>query len=188
MTAPPLTGGSPRELNEAVGTADWAPDGQSLALARLSGNAVVLEYPQGKTLYETQGWVDDLRISPDGNRVAFIDHPIRWDSLGTIMVVDRQGKRQQLTGSFSDVRGLAWGPSGNEIWFTGSTVHLSGNLYAVDLQGHQRLVWAGAGGAVLQVPSTWFIALVQMPVQHSPSFEHASPGWVQKEDGWQTPP
>ncbi len=146
----PLTGGSPRELNDNVGTADWAPDGQSLALARLSNNQVVLEYPQGKTLYETQGWVDDLRISPDGNRVAFIDHPIRWDSLGTVMVVDRQGKRQQLTGPFSDVRGLAWGPSGTEIWFTGSSVHLSGNLYAVDLKAHQRLVWAGAGGAVLQ--------------------------------------
>ena len=146
----PLTGGSPRELNDNVGSADWAPDGQSLALARLTNRAVVLEYPQGKTLYETQGWVDDLRISPDGNRVAFIDHPIRWDSLGTVMVVDRQGKRKQLTGPFSDVRGLAWGPSGKEIWFTGSTVHLSGNLYAVDLEGHQRLVWAGAGGAVLQ--------------------------------------
>ncbi|HZQ67498.1 MAG TPA: serine/threonine-protein kinase [Terriglobales bacterium] len=146
----PLTGGSPRELNEAVGSADWAPDGQSLALARLTNRAVVLEYPQGKTLYETQGWVDDVRISPDGNRVAFVEHPIRWDSLGTIAVVDREGKRRQLTGSFSDVRGLAWGPSGKEIWFTGSNIHLSSNLFAVDLDGHQRLVWAGAGGMVLQ--------------------------------------
>jgi eukaryotic-like serine/threonine-protein kinase len=146
----PLTGGSPRELNEAVGTADWAPDGQSLALARLTPSAVALEYPQGKPLYETQGWVGDLRVSPDGNLVAFIDHPIRWDSLGTVMVVDRQGKRRVLTGSFADLRGLAWAPSGKEIWFTGSNVHLSSNLFAVDLERHQRLVWAGAGGVVLQ--------------------------------------
>ena len=146
----PLTGGSPRELNEAVGSADWAPDGQSLALARLTPNAVSLEYPQGKPLYETQGWVGDLRVSPDGNLVAFIDHPIRWDSLGTVMVVDRQGKRRALTGSFSDIRGLAWAPSGKEVWFTGSNVHLSSNLFAVDLEGHQRLVWASAGGVVLQ--------------------------------------
>ena len=66
------------------------------------------------------------------------------------MVVDRQGKSRVLTGSFSDVRGLAWAPSGKEIWFTGSNVHLSSNLFAVDLNGHQRLVWAGAGGVVLQ--------------------------------------
>ena len=146
----PLTGGSPRELNDAVGTADWAPDGQSLALAKLTNDAVVIEYPQGKSIYETQGWVSDLRISPDGKQVAFIDHPIRWDSLGRVMVVDGQGKRQQLTEEFSDIRGLAWAPSGKEVWFSGSKLHLSSTLSAVDLQGHQRLVWAGAGGMMLQ--------------------------------------
>ncbi len=146
----PLTGGSPREISEAVGSADWSPDGQSLALGALTKNSFNLEYPQGKRLYETQGWIGDLRVSPDGNMVAFVHHPIRWDSLGTIMVVDRQGKSRVLTGSFSDARGLAWAPSGQEIWFTGSNVHLSSNLFAVDLEGHQRLVWSGAGGVVLQ--------------------------------------
>ena len=146
----PLTGGSPREISEAVGSADWSPDGQFLALGTLTNSSFNLEYPQGKRLYETQGWIGDLRVSPDGNMVAFIDHPIRWDSLGAIMVVDRQGKSRVLTGSFSDARGLAWAPSGKEIWFTGSNVHLSSNLFAVDLEGHQRLVWAGAGGVVLQ--------------------------------------
>jgi len=146
----PLAGGSPREISEAVGTADWSPDGQFLALGTLTNTSFNLEYPQGKRLYETQGWIGDLRVSPDGNMVAFIHHPIRWDSLGAIMVVDRQGKSRVLTGSFSDARGLAWAPSGREIWFTGSNVHLSSNLFAVDLEGHQRLVWAGAGGVVLQ--------------------------------------
>ena len=146
----PLTGGSPREISEAVGYADWSPDGQSLALGTLTNSSFNLEYPQGKPLYQTQGWIGDLRVSPDGNMVAFVHHPIRWDSLGTIMVVDRQGKSRVLTGSFSDARGLAWAPSGKEIWFTGSNVHLSSNLFAVDLEGHQRLVWSGAGGVVLQ--------------------------------------
>jgi len=146
----PLTGGSPREISEAVGTADWSPDGQFLALGTLTNTSFNLEYPQGKRLYETQGWIGDLRVSPDGNMVAFIHHPIRWDSLGAIMVVDRQGKSRVLSGVFSDARGLAWAPSGKEIWFTGSNVHLSSNLFAVDLEGHQRLVWAGAGGVVLQ--------------------------------------
>jgi eukaryotic-like serine/threonine-protein kinase len=146
----PLTGGSPRELNDMVGSADWAPDGQSLALNTLTDTTVNLEYPQGHVLYRTQGWIGELRVSPDGNQIAFIDHPIRWDSLGRVMIVDRQGKSRTLTDNFSDLRGLAWSPSGKEIWFTGSRIHLSGNLYAVDLQGHQRLVWASAGGMVLQ--------------------------------------
>jgi Tol biopolymer transport system component len=146
----PLTGGSPRELNEAVGAADWAPDGQSLAFCALTGDSVKLEYPQGTRLYETQGWVGNLRVSPDGSLVAFIDHPIRWDSLGRVMVVNRQGKARTLTGSFADIRGLAWSASGKEVWFSASNVHLSSNLFAVDLEGHQRLIWASAGSIVLQ--------------------------------------
>jgi eukaryotic-like serine/threonine-protein kinase len=146
----PLTGGSPREVKDAVASADWAPDGQSLAFAVWTPSAINLEYPQGKVLYQTQGWIGALRVSPDGNLVAFIDHPIRWDSFGMVAVVDRQGKRRTLTGSFSDLRGLAWAPSGKEVWFTGSNVHLSSNLFAVDLEGHQRPVWSGAGGVVLQ--------------------------------------
>jgi serine/threonine protein kinase len=146
----PLTGGSPREVKEAVGSADWSPDGQALAFAALNGDKAGLEYPQGTSLYQTQGWIGALRVSPDGKTVAFIDHPIRWDSLGRVMVVDREGKRRALTGDFSDIRGLAWAPSGKEVWFTASNVHLSSTLFAVDLSGNQRLVWASAGGIVLQ--------------------------------------
>ena len=56
------------------------------------------------------------------------------------------GQEPRAYGSFSDARGLAWAPSGKEIWFTGSNVHLSSNLFAVDLEGHQRLVWAAWRG------------------------------------------
>ena len=146
----PLTGGSPRELNENIIAADWSPDGQSLAFGVLTEKSFRVEYPQGTALYETQGWVDRVRVSPDGSMVSFINHPIRWDSLGSVMVADRQGKSRVLAGPFSDIRGLAWAPSGKEIWFTASNVHLSSNLFAVDLEGHQRLVWASAGGVVLQ--------------------------------------
>ena len=146
----PLSGGAPREVQENVGSADWSPDGESLAVAAQTDQGIVLEYPLGKVLYKAPGWVYDVKVSPDGNLVAFIDHPITFDSLGYVAVVDRQGNRRTLTGSFSDARGLAWAPSGKEIWFTASNVHLSGNLYAVDLQGHQRLVWAGAGSIRLQ--------------------------------------
>ena len=149
----PLTGGSPREVSENVASADWSPDGQSLAFSTLNrngDNTARLEYPQGKVLYQSQGWIDQVRISPDGNLVAFIDHPVRWDSLGLVSVVDRDGKLRKLTDAFSDIRGLAWAPSGKEVWFTASHIHLSADLLAVSLEGRQRLVWASAGGIVLQ--------------------------------------
>jgi Tol biopolymer transport system component len=146
----PFTGGAPREIAENVLCADWSPDGESLAVARQANNHVRIEYPPGKVLYETSGWVSDVRVSPDGNKVAFIDHPAGWDSFGSVDIVDRAGKKTTLSGDYSSALGLAWHPSGKEIWYTASKVHLSSNLFAVSLSGRQRLVWAGAGSLILK--------------------------------------
>ncbi len=146
----PMTGGAPREILENVHFADWSPDGTQMAVVRLLENGLErLEYPLGKVLYETDGWMSDARVSPDGERVAFAEHPVKYDSRGWIAVVDRAGKKTKLTELFSNALGLAWNPSGKEIWFTASAVHLSSNLLAVSTAGKQRLVWAGAGGVVL---------------------------------------
>src|SRR5262249_46753135 len=49
----PLTGGVPREVLERVESADWSPDGQSLAVVRKVENRVKrLEYPIGHVLVE----------------------------------------------------------------------------------------------------------------------------------------
>jgi Tol biopolymer transport system component len=109
-----------------------------------------VEYPQGKALYDVPGWASDIRISPDGNTVAFVEHPEVWDSFGRIAMVDRAGKKTILSGDYSSVLGLAWAPSGKEIWYTASKIHISSNLYAVSLSGKQRLVWAGAGSMTLK--------------------------------------
>lgn len=146
----PLSGGAPRELAENIICADWSPDGTAMAAVRTTDGPTRLEYPLGKMLYETNGWISDARVSPDGDKVAFIDHPIIFDSRGSIMVVDRAGQRRTLATGFGDVLGLSWHPSGQEIWFTGSREHLSSNLLAVNLSGKQRLVWAGAGEVILQ--------------------------------------
>ena len=146
----PLNGGSPRELSQNVGSADWSPDGQSLAICVQRGREVTVEYPVGHVLYHTPAWAFNIRISPNGKSVAFIDHPLGGDSFGRVIFIDQNGKQRILTQDFSDIRGLAWAPSGKEIWFTASHVHLSSNLYAVDLEGHQRLVWSGGGGIVLE--------------------------------------
>ncbi len=80
----PLAGGAPREILEQVQWADWAPDGNNLAVVRDFGGRNRLEFPIGNALYETGGWIGHPRISPDGRLIAFLDHPNqgrrRWDA------------------------------------------------------------------------------------------------------------
>ena len=115
-------GGTPKEILEDVLWADWAPDGQSLAIVRQQGGKVRLEYPVGKVLYETAGWISHPRISPKGDEVAFLDHPAQGDDAGT--AVHRRPLRQaslDLRASSPAHRGSSWSPDGSEVWFTAAS-------------------------------------------------------------------
>jgi len=145
----PSGGGAPRDIAEGIEYADWAPDGNSLAVVRRVGGKVTLEYPVGKVLYETAGWVSHPRVSPDGELVAFIDHPFSRDDAGEIAVVDQQGRKKKLAGQFSDALGLAWAPAGTEVWFTATRSGSSTSLRAVTLSGKERVVYLGTGTLIL---------------------------------------
>jgi WD40 repeat protein len=134
----PFTGGTPREIAEGIVQADWGPGG-SLVVSRNAGARRLLEYPLGKILYETTGYVGSPRLSPRGDLIAFIDHPIPDDDLGSIAIVDLSGKKRILSKEWGSVRGLSWSPSGSEVWFTAS---MGGNhsLYGVSLSGRQRTI------------------------------------------------
>jgi len=136
----PLSGGVPRPVLEDVQDADWSPDGQGLAVARSIGGRYRLEYPIGTVLYETDTWFSSLRISRDGRRFAFIDHPNIGDNRGRVAVVDLSRNLKVLTEPYSAAGGLAWSPSGEEIWFTAGKTGNVRALYAVDLDGTQRMV------------------------------------------------
>jgi len=71
----PLVGGAPREVMDNVEWADWAPDGSTLAIVRQEQGRHRLEFPPGQLLYEADGWIGHLRISPKADTIAFIDHP-----------------------------------------------------------------------------------------------------------------
>ena len=89
----PLVGGAPREVLENVQWADWSPDGTQLAVVRDVAGRNRLEYPVGKVLYETGGWISHPRISRHGDMIAFLDHPIQGDSIAGVSVVDLTGKK-----------------------------------------------------------------------------------------------
>jgi eukaryotic-like serine/threonine-protein kinase len=71
----PFTGGAPREVLDGVLDADWAPDGSGLAIAREVGQEFHIEFPIGKVLYSTIGYVSHIRFSHHGDKIAFMDHP-----------------------------------------------------------------------------------------------------------------
>jgi len=79
----PLGGGSTRELLEDVTDADWNSDGSELAIARRVNGQFRLEYPPGKVLYETSGYISDLRFSRAGDQIAFLDHQFYGDAAVT---------------------------------------------------------------------------------------------------------
>ena len=144
----PISGGAPREVLDQVRDATWGPDG-SLAVVHIVNGRDRLEYPIGKVLYETAGWISDPRFSRQGDKIAFFDHVAQPDTRGTVAVVDMSGHKQTLTREWLDLRGLAWSASSAEVWFAASDNGSEDFLRAVTLSSRLRLV--------LAIPTTIFL-------------------------------
>src|ERR1700693_4718717 len=136
----PLAGGAPREVLEKVQWADWASDGVRLAIVRDVGGRNRLEFPIGKVLYQTAGWISHPRISPRGDLIAFLDHPVRDDDRGSVAVVDLSGKMRVLCSGWTTEEGLAWSTAGDEVWFSATRTGSARALQAVTLSGRLPLV------------------------------------------------
>ena len=135
----PISGGVPKEILQDVTSADWVPGGSELAVVHSLSGKDRLEYPIGKALYETAGWIQDPRFSPDGKTIAFLDHDGNSDG-GSVAVVDLAGKKTALARGFATVQGLAWSANGGEIWFTAARTGIQRGLFAVTPSGRLRLV------------------------------------------------
>jgi serine/threonine protein kinase len=136
-----LAGGAPRSVLEEVQDAEWSGDGAELAIVRRLQGRHRLEFPPGKVLYETDGWLDHPRFSPDGSRIAFLDHPNLGDDRGNVSVVARGGgPKTVLTDGWSTLQGLAWSPRGDEVWFSGTNPGTDRAIQAVTLAKKARTV------------------------------------------------
>jgi Tol biopolymer transport system component len=112
----PLEGGVARDVFHGAVSADWSPDGTELAVATVAH----LEYPMGKRLFEAApaGFLSSIRISPDGQLVALLDHPRRDSLRGILTVVDRAGRKTILTKEWAGLGPLLWSPTGKEVFFS----------------------------------------------------------------------
>jgi Tol biopolymer transport system component/predicted Ser/Thr protein kinase len=157
-------GGAPRQILEDVQWADWSSDSASLAIVREVGAHRQLEFPIGKVVYRTDGWISHPRVSPDGESIAFLDHPVLGDDGGNAAVIDRSGKKKTLSELFATLFGLAWSPNGDEVWFTAAPYGFNRGIYAVTLSGRQRLLSRVTGNLTLQDVSHDGVALVSHDV------------------------
>jgi serine/threonine protein kinase len=136
----PLVGGTPREVLDQVNWADWSKDGSNLAIARSQNGFGQVEFPIGKPLYKTRGWIGDVRISPKGDQIAFLDHPVLGDDGASVGIVDLEGNHKTLSSGWVSAQGLAWSPGGDEIRFTATKTGAGRALHAVTLSGNERLI------------------------------------------------
>jgi serine/threonine protein kinase len=144
-----ISGGTPRVIAERVVSADWAPDAENLAVARFSGRQCVLEYPMGRVVFATNGWIDSVRVSFDGERVAFAEHPLPGDTIGDLVVVDRGGRLGRLGHGLKAIRGTGWSADGREVYWSGARTGNTSTLYASTLSGTTRVVFDSGAADVL---------------------------------------
>ncbi len=146
----PLEGGTPREMLDSVREADWSPDGTTLAIIREVGGRDRLEYPIGTLLYDAPGYLSDLRISPDGQQLAFLEHPTRYDDRGSVDVVDRARHRTVLAAGFEAEEGLAWSADGRLVLFSSAHAGPGLQIHEASLRGGARIAIATPGMTTIQ--------------------------------------
>jgi len=145
-----LGGGAPREIQEGVRQADFSPDGSQLAIIREVGGKDRLEYPIGHVLREVSGSMSDVRFSPNGDRIAYFEHPRKWDDRGSVNTIDLAGNNTVLSKGYWSARGLAWSQEGSEILFSASESGGSYTVYAVTIMGKRRIAYQPPGGFTIQ--------------------------------------
>lgn len=149
----PLSGGAPREVLDNVEDADWAADGENMAVVRFipENSHWQLEYPIGKVLFDSINWISHPKISPDGKWVAFADHENpSGDDQGSVAMIGPDGHEKKLSSGWSSVEGIEWSPSGDEIWFAASNSGAAANLRGVTLGGKPRNITNVPGGMWLE--------------------------------------
>ena len=180
-----LSGGTPRETLDNVQDADWAADGENMAVVRfVPGTAHWrLEYPVGKVLVDSINWISQPKISPDGKQVAFADHENPGgDDQGSIAVVGADGHERKLSSGWSSIEGVEWSPSGDEIWFSASNSGAADDLRGVTLGGKLRNITNVPGG--MWVEDLRGNSVLMIVHRQRVNIRGMAPGGQEHELGW----
>jgi hypothetical protein len=139
----PLAGGGAREISGAALAADFTEDGSGLCLVTLSGSSLFqLEWPKGEILLRpTTSVLRAPRVH--GTQVAFFQSTPATFADGELRVMAK-GEQPRTLARCKGFTSLAWGPDGEEIWFSTFDGGES-QVQAVSLKGRTRLLMRHAG-------------------------------------------
>jgi Tol biopolymer transport system component len=143
-----IAGAAPRPLvDNVVG----ASPGSQMAVVRRVDRRYQLEFPIGHVIHQSPVWISEPRVAPDGSSVAVIVHHSGAIE-GQIALFDTAGHKRMLSTGWPIMQGIAWSPSGREVWFTtgSSTAFSRRQIHAIDLAGHERLVYVSPTDMQLQ--------------------------------------
>ncbi|MEZ5354709.1 MAG: protein kinase [Bryobacteraceae bacterium] len=145
----PYSGGAPREVLEDVVAAAWGPDGEALAVARRFEGKFRVEYPVGAVILERQQLLGApfVQVSPTGNRLALTDYSAEVGDFSVLLA--EAGKVRPLSTGWRAVGGMAWSPGGDEVWFSALRLGQEPSIWAVDLNGKERLIGQVSGWPLL---------------------------------------
>ena len=178
----PMNGGAPKLFLEGVTSAEWTPQNE-IALVRSDPGQATIEFPRGKTVFRTAGFISHLRVSPSGDAIAFLEHPMTTDDGGNVVWIESSGAVHRVSEGWASEEGLAWAPHGGEIWFTASRTGLNRSLYAVTRGGAQRVVASIPGSMTLHdISPQGEVVLSRDTLRHAmASGRIAGPGSAEQE-------
>jgi hypothetical protein len=142
-----VAGGAPREVIEDATMADWAPGTDQLAVGRFANGATRIEYPIG--VVRAEGALMDMRFSPDGRHIAFVRQGNGAQSEVCIVQTAGDAVESVLWDGVGPVQGLAWAPSGAEVWFTREEAGGASSVNAVTVSASARLVAYTPGKSIV---------------------------------------
>jgi eukaryotic-like serine/threonine-protein kinase len=180
----PVGGGAPREIAESVEWAEWMPGSDDLLILRTPSGHSQIEMPIGNVICTAPGWISTPRPSSDGKTIAFIDHPIHGDDAGQVMILTSDHKKRALSRHFNSVQGLAWGPGDREIWFTATVIGSARGLWAVTLDGHERLLASSPGELTIQDVAPDGRVLIAQSNQRIAMFAHVPGEATDRDISW----
>ena len=136
----PLHGGAPRAVSKSVVAADFSPVSNELCVVVRDDSGTSVEMPPGHAIFHTAGWVDVVRVAPDGVSVALLEHELAVDDAGGVVYIDRNRQVRKLTTGWASILGLAWPPSGKEVWFSAARSGSDLGVWGASLDGRVRPV------------------------------------------------
>lgn len=175
--------GAPKPEIENIEAADYAPDGSALAIVRLLPDKQIcqVEYPIGKVLYSSPA-IGDIRFSPNGRYLALVEHEDPRDDRGDVVILKTDGEKVAVSPLHESLQGLAWTPSGNEVWFTSPLE--SGAIGAMSLSGKTREVLSVPGRLFLRDISANGQLLAEQGIVHIGNFVSTGNGAMLRDLSW----